>query len=84
MDDIKNFSKNEKELETMVQTIRIYSQDIGMEFRIEKCAMLVIKKGERKLMDGIQLPNQDTIKSLDENESYKYLGILEADNIKQA
>ena len=35
-------------------------------------------------MDGIQLPNQGTIKSLDENESYKYLGILEADNIKQA
>ena len=35
-------------------------------------------------MDGIQLPNQDTIKSLDENESYKYLGILEAENIKQA
>ena len=41
----------------MVQTIRIFSQDIGMEFGIEKCAMLVIKKGERKVMNGIQLPN---------------------------
>ena len=38
MDDIKIFAKNEKELETLVQTIRIYSQDIGMEFGIEKCA----------------------------------------------
>ena len=84
MNDIKNFAKNEKQLETMVQTIRIYSQDIGMEFGIEKCAMLVIKRGEKKLMNGIQLPNQDTIKSVDENESNKYLGILEADNIKQA
>ena len=55
-----------------------------MEFGIKKCAMLVITQGERKLMNGIQLPNQDTIKSLDEKESYKYLGILEADNIKQA
>ena len=55
-----------------------------MEFGIEKCAMLVIKRGERKLMNGIQLLNQDTIKSLDQNESYKYLGILEAGNIKQA
>ena len=36
MDDIKIFAKNEKELETLVQTIRIYSQDIGMEFGIEK------------------------------------------------
>ena len=31
----------------------------------------------------ILVPNRDTIKSLDENESYEYLGILEADNIKQ-
>ena len=79
MDDIKIFAKNEKELETLAQTIRIYSQDIGMKFGIEKCAMLVIKRGERKLMDGIQLSNQDTIKSLDENESYKYLGIKQAE-----
>ena len=45
--------------------------------------MLIIKKGERKIMDGIQLPNKDTIKTLGEKESYKYLGILEADIIKQ-
>ena len=30
MDHINIFPKNEKELETLVQTIRIYSQDIGM------------------------------------------------------
>ena len=42
MDDIKLLTKNEKELETLIQTNRIYSQDIGMEFGIEKCAMLAI------------------------------------------
>ena len=31
MDDIKLFAKNGKELETLTQTVRIYSQDIGME-----------------------------------------------------
>ena len=36
MDDIKLFAKNEKELETLIHTIRIYSQDIGMKFGIEK------------------------------------------------
>ena len=30
-DDIKPFAKNEKELENLIQTVRIYSQDIGME-----------------------------------------------------
>ena len=41
MDDIKLFAKNEKELETLIQAVRIYSQDIGIEFGIEKYAMLV-------------------------------------------
>ena len=43
-DDIKLFAKNEKELETLINADRIYSQEIGMEFGIEKCSMLVIKK----------------------------------------
>ena len=33
MDDIKLFAKNEKEQETLIHAIRIYSQD--MEFGIE-------------------------------------------------
>ena len=75
--------KNEKELETLIPTIRIYSQDIGMEFGIEKCALLVMKSGKRHQTDGIELPNHDKIRTLAENETYKYLGILEADTIKQ-
>ena len=83
MDDIKVFAKNEKELETLIHTVRIYSQDIEMEFGIEKCAMLVIKSGKRHMADGMELPNQDKIRTLGENETYKYLGILETDTIKQ-
>ena len=43
VDDIKLFAKNENELETLIHAVKIYSQDIGMEFGIEKCAMLVMK-----------------------------------------
>ena len=57
MDDIKLFAKNEKELETLIHAVRIYSQDIGMEYGIEKCSMLVMKSGKRHLMDGMELPN---------------------------
>ena len=32
----------------------------------------------------MELPNKDEIKTLAENETYKYLGILEANTIKQA
>ena len=83
IDDIKLFAKNEKELETLIHAVRIFSQDIRMEFGIEKCAMLVIKSGKRHLTDGMELPNQDKIRTLSENDAYKYLGILEADTIKQ-
>ena len=54
-----------------------------MEFGIEKCAMLVMKSGKWHLMDRMKLPNKDKIRTLWENETYKYLGILEAETIKQ-
>ena len=46
--DIKQLAKNEKELASMIQTIRIYIQDIGMEFILEKCSMLIMESGKRK------------------------------------
>ena len=45
--------------------------------------MLVLKSGKQHLIEGMELPNQDKIKTLGEKETYKYLGILEADTIKQ-
>ena len=83
MDDIKLFTKNQKELETIIQTVRIYSQNIGMEFGTEKCAMLAMKSSKRHMTEGVELPNQVVIRTLREKETYKYLGILEADTIKQ-
>ena len=49
-----------------------------MEFSIEKCAMLVMEKGKIVKSVGIELPDGKVIKLLQEGESYKYLGILEA------
>ena len=83
MVDINLFVKNEKELETLIHAVRKYNQDIGMEFGIEKCAMLVMESGKLHMTDRMELPNRNKIRTLGENETYKYLGILEADNIKQ-
>ena len=50
IDDMKLFAKrNEKELEALIHAVRIYSHDIGMEFGIEKRAMIVMKSGKRHL-----------------------------------
>ena len=45
MDHLKLYSRCEKELNSLVQTVRVFSEDIGMEFGIEKCA---VSNGERK------------------------------------
>ena len=79
MHDLKLYSQNEKGLNSLVKTVRVFSEDIGMEFGTEKCAMLVMEKGKIVKSVGIELPDGKVIKSLQEGESYKYLGILEAD-----
>ena len=83
INDIKLSAKNEKELETLIHAVRIHSQDIGIGFSIEKYALLVMKSSKRHLTDGMELPNQDKIRTVGENETNKYLGILEADTRKQ-
>ena len=77
------FAKNEKELENSNHAFRIYNQEIGMKFGIEKYAMLVMKSGKRHMTDGMKLPSQYKIRTLGEKKAYKYLGILVADTIKQ-
>ena len=82
MDEIRLFAKNEKELEILIHAVRIYSQNIGMEFGIEKYAMLIMKSRKRPITDGMELPNQEKIRTLGKKETYKYLGILEDNTIK--
>ena len=81
MDDIKLFGKSIKEIDKLVQTVRIVSSDIRMEFGIEKCALINIQRGKVTATDGIQLPNGNNIKDIEEG-AYKYLGIIEGDEIK--
>ena len=44
---LKLYSRSEKGLDSSVQTVRVFSEDIGMEFGIEKSAMLLMN-GKRK------------------------------------
>ena len=46
MDDLKLYCRSQKELDSLVQTNRVFSEDIAIEFGIEKCAMLVMEKGK--------------------------------------
>eukprot|EP00795_Rhopilema_esculentum_P008908 gene8908-biopygen10486 len=53
-----------------------------MQFGIEKCGVIIMKRGKMVTCDGIELPDGEKIKGVDE-EGYKYLGIVELDGIKE-
>ena len=38
MDDLKLYGKNDKELDGLLRTVKKFSDDIGMEFGLDKCA----------------------------------------------
>ena len=82
MDDLKLYASNEKSLESLIQTVRVFSNDIGMGFGVEKCAILTTKKGKMANSDEIALPNKTSMKGLKEADSYKYLGVIQADGLK--
>ena len=54
MDDIKLYSKNEDCMKSMANTLTTFSEDIGMEFGLDKCAKMSIKQG--KVIEGGDLP----------------------------
>ena len=81
MDDLKLFARSEKALNSLFQRVSVVSEDIGMKFGIEKCAVVVLKRGNIIKSDGIVLPDDTVIKAMNEGDIYKYLAIMEADQI---
>ena len=84
MDDLKLFAKDDDNLEGLLQTVKSFSDDIGMKFGLEKCAKATFIKGKLTNTTSIELENDTTIRELEQEEVYKYLGINESNRIKHA
>ena len=84
MDDLKLFAKNDQDLEGMLTTVRQFSEDICMEFGLDKCAKATFHRGRIHKTSSIALDIETTIKELDPEEAYKYLGVNEGDGINHA
>ena len=65
MDDLKLLGKSYEEIDSLMQTAHTFSTDIGMEFGIKKCGMLVRKRGKIAKMEGIVLPDGQVMKEID-------------------
>ena len=75
MDDLKLFGKNQNQIDSLLNTVYLFSSDIGMEFAISKCGVFVMQRGKATATDGIELPHGQVMKDIEEN-GYKYLGIF--------
>ena len=83
MDDLKVYGKNQNQVDTLVQTIRVVTTDMRMEFGINKCAMLIMKRGRLTHSEGVTLPDNLQIRGMKEDDDrYKYLGVLEVEGKK--
>ena len=82
MDDLKLFGKPYKQIDSLVQTVHTFCTDIGMKFGIKKCGVLVLKRGKIVKMEGVVLPDGQVMKEI-EDRGYRYLGILETDQLKE-
>ena len=74
MDDLKLFSKSEKQMDTLVRTVHVFSTDIGIEFGMKKCGILTMKRRKVVRCERKKLPNFEVMKEV-EKEGYTYLGI---------
>ena len=63
MDDLTLFGETDDQIDSLVQTVLEHG-------------VVILKKGKLVKFDGINLPNQEIMKAVDEN-GYTYLGILD-------
>ena len=70
------------EIESLVHTTNISFDDIWMEIGAAKCSVVVILKSHLAEANDLTLSSGDLITHLSPCSTYRYLGILEADNLK--
>ena len=61
MDDLKLYNWSQKGLDSLVQTVCAFSEDVGIKFGIEKCAKLVMEKG--KIVKSVCMELPDSLES---------------------
>jgi len=82
MDDLKLYADSDPNHNKLLNTVHKFSNDIGMNFGLDKCAKCTLKKGKKAESENFQLEDGSNIADLSEDSSYKYLGIEENASIE--
>ena len=66
-----------------VDNLKLYgTDDIQMEFGLDKCAKVTFKRGKKVSAEGILLNDHQLIQDLDQAETYKYLGMEKGEGVQ--
>ena len=82
MGNLKFYGKNDKEFGELLCTVETFSDDIGMEFGLGKCAKAIFVRGRLGSTSEIKLNEDTCIRELDQEETYNYLGIDKGDGMQ--
>jgi hypothetical protein len=82
MDDLKLIARSGEELGIEINIVKTISNDIKMEFGLEKCARVSLKRGKVHRKKYIGSTKENEIKELDLMKTYKCLGVEENHNIE--
>jgi len=82
MDDLKLIAKSEEEHQKQIQTVKTFSDDIYMEYGLEKCAKVAFKREKQAHSQNMGVNINREIQELEQGKTYKYLGIEESEGIQ--
>ena len=81
VDDLKLYGTSDSQLNGLISTVKKVSDDIQMEFGLDKCAKATFKRGKKVSAEDILLNDHQLIQDLDQAETYKYLGMEEGEGV---
>ena len=82
MDDLKLLGRNENDLKNELKIVQTISKDINMNFGLEKCVRICLKRGSAQSKMHVGSTFENEIKELDPRKAYKHLGIEESFDIQ--
>jgi len=82
-DDLKLLGRNENDLKNEIKIVPTISKDINMNFGLEKCARICLKRGSVQSKMHVGSKFEKDIKELDPRKAYRYLGREESSEIQR-
>jgi hypothetical protein len=70
MDDLKLIAKSEEELQKQIQTVKTVSDDIHMDFGLDKCDKITFKRGKLTYSQNLVIDVNREIQELEQGKMY--------------